>query len=89
MKVGVDNPGASTGVGREGRKTRKGPLNLPLPGRGGDDADQVAFRVFEPCPLAPVRRVGNSVVCPRLLGVVVFELDATTPHLRDNGTARR
>ncbi len=55
--------------------------------QAANDAEQVAFRVFKPRPLASIRRSSNAVLRPRLGGVVVLELHAATPHLFD-GSAR-
>ena len=54
-----------------------------LLGAGGHEADQVAFRVLEPCRLAAARHLGNAVLGSRFWRVVLLELHAATPHLLD------
>ena len=54
-----------------------------LAGQGANYANPVTFRVLEPRPLASIRRASYAVLCPRLRGVVLLELHATTPHLFD------
>lgn len=50
-----------------------------LPRQGGDDADQIAFRVFEPRSLASIRRLSDAVLSLRLGGVVLLEGHAPGP----------
>ena len=70
------------GCGRSARP-RCAPEHGALAGQGANDADQVAFRVLEPRPLASIGRPSNAFLCPRLRGVVLLELNAATPHLFD------
>ena len=55
-------------------------------GQGGNDADQVAFRILEPSPLAYTRHPSNAALGPRLWGVVLLEHHAAT---RMSSTAAR
>jgi hypothetical protein len=51
--------------------------------KGGNDANQVAFRVFEPSPFASTRHPSDAAFGPRLWGVVLLGLHAGTPYLVD------
>ena len=64
------------GCGRSARP-KCAPERGTLAGQGANDADQVAFRVLEPRPLASIRRASNAFLCP------------TSPGCRTPRTRRR
>ena len=57
----------------------------PLPGRALTMPIRLPSESLNHAPSPPSGVWGVPVVCPRLLGIVVFELDPSTPHLLDNG----
>ena len=79
----LGRPSAATGTRPERALTARirDRSSVPLAGQGANDANQVAFRVLEPRPLAPIRRSSNAVLCPCLGGVVLLELNAATPFM--------